>query len=243
MKPRSLIFIFSAAFAVLSIASIPFSAAISWLGVERFGVSYERAEGSIWHGTLKGAAWRDVHLGDIDVVLKPLSLFIGRASAHVDVVNSGAVNGFANVEYALDSTVTVRDAALTVQVDQMPTLLPVDGEIALSVREAKFDERGCTYLDADLQTDALTQSPNNFDWRGPILSGTASCLDGTVVIPLDGRIDKELISVAMRVQRDRTFNIRVSVNTENGLLAALLGSAGFAANNGSYELVQSGRWG
>ena len=98
-------------------------------------------------------------------------------------------------------------------------------------------------MDADLQTDALARPSNGLDWAGPVLSGTASCVDGAVLIPLTGREGSEAVSLAMTLQHDRTFNLRASVNTGNDALAFMLGAIGFSIKGDAYTLVQNGRWG
>jgi hypothetical protein len=243
VSARGLSAIFFVAFAVFITFTLPMSVVMSWLNVERLGVSYGRAVGPVWAGTVEEVAWRGVSLGDVQISFRPSALLLGRASVRVEMDGSGALAGAAIIERGMGTLFTIRDAVLTAQADQLPVLVPVSGSVALNISEATFDTGGCRSVYADLQTDALARPPAGLEWAGPILSGTASCVDGAVTIPLTGREGSEVVSLAMTLQHDRTFNLRASVNTGNDALASMLGAIGFAIKGGTYTLVQNGRWG
>ncbi len=243
MSARGLSAIFFAAFAVFITFTLPITVVVSWFNLERLGVSYGRAEGTVWAGSVENVAWRGVSLGDVQFAFRPSALLLGRASISVEVDGSGALAGGAIIERGMGKLFRVRDAVLTAQVDQLPVLVPVSGSVALNIIEATFDTGGCRSVDADLQTDALARPSNGLDWAGPVLSGTASCVEGAVLIPLTGREGSEAVSLAMTLQHDRTFNLRASVNTGNDALAFMLGAIGFSIKGDAYTLVQNGRWG
>jgi len=54
-----------AAFLVMAILLTPLRMALGWLDADRAGLSAERVEGSIWGGTLHGARFRGLPLGDV----------------------------------------------------------------------------------------------------------------------------------------------------------------------------------
>ncbi len=243
MSAKRLSAVFITVFVIFSVFTLPLSVVVSWLGVERFGISYDRAVGAFWKGALEGVVWRGVRVGDVHISFKPGALVFGRASIRVHMDGPGALAGTATIERGLGAFLAVRDVVLAAQVDQLPVIVPVSGSVALNIREATFDARGCRSVDADLQTDALSRPSAGLAWTGPVLSGSASCADGAITIPLVGRAGSEFVSVAMVVQNDRTFNLQASVSTGNDALASMLAAVGFAIEGGAYTLVQNGRWG
>ncbi len=243
MSARFLTALFLSTFVLLSIVQVPMSAAISWMNVDRYGVSYGQVKGSIWSGSLTDVAWRGVRVGDVQITLKPLALLLGRAAARVEIENAGAVEGSLNIARGVTSTISIEDTEISVLVDDMPMILPIRGAAKFTVREAIFDAQGCKNLVADLQTDAMRQSTVGFDWRAPVLSGSAQCVDGKVVLPLEGGEGAERVSVVVEIQRNGLFTIDAEVNTEDDSLAAMLGVVGFSMSDGAYTLSQEGRWG
>lgn len=243
MSRRFLVSLFLLSFGLLSLIQIPMSAVTAWLSVDRYGVSLGRASGSIWNGSIKDVVWRGVRVGDVQITLKPLLLLRGQAAARVEIDNVGAVKGTINIASGLSSTISIEDTQITVLVDRMPVIVPIRGSASFTVREAIFNSQGCERLVADMQTNALTKSSTGSDWRGPILSGSAHCVDGRMVLPIEGGNESERIAVVMEIQNDGLFTIDAEVNTNNESLATMLGVVGFSMRDGAYTLSQEGRWG
>src|SRR5690606_15922433 len=95
--------------------------------------------------------------------------------------------------------------------------------------------------DAAVETNALTRRPGGLDWNGPVLTGHASCQDGTLTIPLQGGEGPERIVTSLALRRDLSFAVEVLVRTEASNIALALPAFGFQKENGAYVLRQSGR--
>lgn len=60
-------------------ATLPLRVAVGWAGLADLGLSAREVRGSIWSGSLEGAAFGSVALGDLDARLRALPLLVGQA--------------------------------------------------------------------------------------------------------------------------------------------------------------------
>ncbi|WP_334164682.1 hypothetical protein [Phenylobacterium sp.] len=60
-----LLAVFGAAFLVMAILFTPLRMALGWLDAGEAGLSAERIDGTVWGGTLHGASYRGLPLGDV----------------------------------------------------------------------------------------------------------------------------------------------------------------------------------
>lgn len=63
--------------AVAAAWTFPLQLALDVAGPDRQGMSWREAEGTIWSGTLRGARWQGLAMGDVHVALSPASLIAG----------------------------------------------------------------------------------------------------------------------------------------------------------------------
>lgn len=69
-----LLAVFGAAFLLMAVVFTPLRMALGWLDAEQAGLAAEGVEGTIWGGTLHGASFRGLPLGDVQA---RLDLFAG----------------------------------------------------------------------------------------------------------------------------------------------------------------------
>jgi general secretion pathway protein N len=240
MSSRRLAGLFAAVFFVVLIARVPLSAVAPALGLEARGVSYARAEGGIWQGRFVGLSWRGRHYGDAEISTKPLWLLLGQLKA--DVTLTGVANGHGQVTVWPNGSMAFTDASLTTDVAMLPVLLPMQGNISFDVRRAAFGRGGCRTVDADVHTNALVDRPAGLSWQGPVLSGTATCHQGVLVVPLIGGSGQETVAVTMQIAGDGTFVAKIATRTADEAVKGVLAAVGFTAEDGTMTFTQNGRW-
>ena len=70
MTMSRLIAVFAVASFIFTAASVPFSAIVGLFELDRVGISYARAEGTLWRGHLSDVYWRDAPVGQ--VMIRPV---------------------------------------------------------------------------------------------------------------------------------------------------------------------------
>jgi len=242
MSPRVLALIFCAAFFPALLSQTPLSAMIGLFDIGKAGISYSRAEGTLWNGRLSRVAWRGRVLGDATVAVNPMTLLLARLDADVAVTGGQGAQGRGQITLWPTGSIALRDVTVDADVALLPIMLPVKGSISASVRHADFGRNGCRAVDAEVRTDALRERPAGIDWRGPVLSGRAHCRDGVLVLPIAGGEGSETIAVTMRASGDGTFNVDVDARTDDQTVKSVLSALGFTAAGDAMILAQSGHW-
>ncbi len=240
MSSRRLAGLFIVVFFIVLIARVPLAAVAPLFGLEARGISYARAEGGVWRGRLVGLNWRGRDYGDVEVSAKPLWLLLGQLKA--DVTLTGVASGHGRIAVWPNGSMTFTDVSLTTDVAALPVLLPVQGNISIDVRRAAFNRTGCRTVDADVHTNALVDRPAGLSWQGPVLSGTATCSAGVLVVPLIGGSGDETVTVTMQIAGDGTFIAKIATRTADEAVKSVLSAVGFTPEDGTMTFTQNGRW-
>lgn len=240
MSNRRLIILFTAVFAAVLLAQAPLAAVMPLMGLADRGLTYTRAEGSVWQGRIVGLGWRGRNFGNTEVSVRPLWLLLGQLRA--DVTLSGAAKGHGRIVAWPNGSLALSDVSLTADVALFPVVLPVQGNLAIDVRRADFSHAGCRTVDADVRTNALVDRPAGLAWQGPVLSGTATCHDGVLMVPLAGGVGDETVAITMQIAGDGTFNAKVAARTADQAVMSMLSAVGFTAEGGAMTFIQNGRW-
>jgi general secretion pathway protein N len=85
--------ILAAGFILALVLTLPLRVAIGWTGLEERGLSAGEVTGSVWSGSLLGARFGEVALGDVDARLRALPLLVGRARLDVGRKGGGVAGG------------------------------------------------------------------------------------------------------------------------------------------------------
>jgi len=242
MSARTLAVIFAVCFLVLAAVSLPLSAVVATLGFESRGITYSRAEGTLWSGRIHGLAWRGRDLGDAALTVNPLALLLARVDARITLEGRAGVTGAAHFTLWPNGSLSVRNASLSADVAALPIVLPLTGSLRVEIAHADFARRGCRAVDANLQTNALVNRPAGLNWQGPILSGTARCENGTLTLPLTGGGGAEQVTVTMSLAGDGSFHVQTQARTADEAVKRALSLAGFTDVDGAMTLIQTGRW-
>jgi hypothetical protein len=242
MTRRHTALLFGASLVVFLAATLPLSLALPMLNLVARGLTYDRADGTIWRGEVQGLRWRGHDLGNAHISVRAVALLAGRLSLNVGLDGRGAVQGAGLVSIAPTGTIRLADVAVTADVARLPVILPVTGKIALTIDDAVITNTGCEHIAGSVGTDALVHRPAGVTWSGPVLNGALACRDGALQVPLKGESADGTIDLAMRVARDGTFGIDIRARTSNQSITGLLSTVGFVDAGGTMILTQKGRW-
>ena len=240
INARRLGLLFATVFVAVLLARAPLSAVVTLFGLAERGISYTRAEGGVWQGRIIGLSWRGRNLGDAEVSVSPLRLLLGQLRA--DVALNGIATGGGQVTVWPNGSVALTDVSVVTDVAMLPVLLPLHGNVTLDVRSAAFGRTGCSAVDADVRTNALVDRPAGLAWQGPVLSGTATCRAGVLVVPLVGGAGDETVAVTMQIAGDGTFINKIAARTADEAVKGILTAVGFTAEDGAMTFTQNGRW-
>lgn len=240
MTAARLTILFAVCFAVTVIVTLPLSAVLRAANVEARGLSFSRASGTVWNGRIEGLRWRGHDLGAAQLAAQPWALFLGRLAADV-ALDGGVMAGGGSIALK-PGGVAIDDLTLSANVADLPVLLPLSGKVAIELAHADVGADGCRRIDGAVHTDALVNRPAGLAWSGPELSGPMTCSGGAVVIPLKGDTGAESIAVAMTLERDGSFGLRVEARTPNAAVVSILSAVGFVESGGVMTLTQRGRW-
>jgi len=236
MRLRSLLLIFVAAFLVLLVARLPLSVVLARAVPAGGPLAYGGVEGTVWDGHVRNVRLRGVPLGDADLALSPLSLVT--LSPSLDWrLGGGAVTGRGELAVGLaDRTIRVRDTDIAADLDRLPTMVPLSGVFAASVRTFEWQGRACRAADVDLRTSALNRNPMGLDWQGPTLTGQAACNAGNLIVSLAGKDASSDLDLKGTVTPEMTYALDVVLKTDNRDLRRSLAGMGFAQGKDGFTI-------
>ncbi|MFN3228473.1 MAG: type II secretion system protein N [Asticcacaulis sp.] len=200
-----------------AIATIPLRLVLGDAATQA-GVSAHAVEGTLWSGTLRGAAFRGVPLGDLRLRTHVWPLLTGQWQVSLQS-DAGPLRR---------ATVGVSGKALSLR--QVEGRVPVSflvpganwpGGLSLSNVALERDKAGtCVSASGTARWDALET------WGGPALSGTLRCEGGQVVLPMAGSAD--MATVKARLSLSPAAQARLQVEAEShspamSTAAALMG--------------------
>lgn len=221
------------------IAMMPIGYPLRLAGLERSGVSYATAEGTIMSSRISGVEMAGQPIGDVLLDLRIWSLLSGRLSydvqwggpsgrgaGQVSVVPTGqlelgrlnaeqniaALEGLMNAVRDVGGTVRIRNGALSVGQDRC--------------------ESGSANISSDILTLAAQPYGRNF---GDIV-GTLSCQDGAFVVDLESQSDSgDTFDVLARAELSGVSEVTAEVRTNDPELAIVLGQLEFENEDGVWR--------
>ena len=236
-----LIAVFAVASFVFTAASVPFSAIVGLFELDRVGISYARAEGTLWRGHLSDVYWRDAPVGQ--VMIRPvLSALLSGKFSLAFVVDGRVVEAEGKIVWGLFSQFRIQDVRLSADLAALPVFIKLGGRLDLALTEIEFGAGGCKLGKGRLHTDALTHSLAGLAWSGPALTGEIRCDDGVLILPLSGGDAAQDARLLMQVKPDHKFDVRVDVDILDPVMTQLLPQFGFYREGGTLVLKQEGRW-
>ena len=238
---RRLVAVFLVVFLAVLIFRFPLSAALGLAGAGAQGLSYTRAEGTVWNGTLHDAAFGPYPLGRVQVSLKALPLFWGTAALEWDVSRPG-LNGTGTLARTLGGTLRIGDAKLSLDLSTAPTLVPMRGSLWAEVDKLAIGTDGCREAAGYLSTDGTIEGLDRAQWDMPRLEGPVSCADSALRLPLAGQGPENAVAAEVRVGPDLRYVVNVRIETVDPDVQNALLMLGFSGDAPVYELTQQGVW-
>jgi len=223
------------------LALAPLGAALAWAGADRWGLSAEAAEGTIWSGRLRGARIGGLPLGEVELGLAPLSLLSGAwrldATAH-----DGAFTGRAAL-IAAGGSVGVEDAHGEAPLNLFRAPLPLSGLLRFEGVTVRFREGRCVFASGRVQTSGLRGPSGLLGEAAPTLSGEAACRDGALLLPLEGAGPAGEFALHLSLEGDGRYRAEARMVAADPALEAGLRLAGFTSEGRAQVRAEAGRLG
>ena len=200
-------------------------------------LSYQRIDGTIWAGTVRGASVNGFRLGDVSFTLRPSALFTGALKVDVEA-SGGSVTGGGEIGVRIDGRAfSLRDVAVDVDLGAIDryTLfgLPYEGSARASVRRFEWGRAGCVAADASFWTDALNAAAKRLTGDGVELSGPIRCDGDRVALKLGGENAYGDATIDVAVSADLTYELAASVLPKKAEARRSLELLGFEADGQS----------
>ncbi len=232
---RGRIACFAVLFVLALVATLPLRVAAGWLGLDERGLAARMATGSVWSGRLSEAQLGRVPLGDLAARLRALPLLTG--SARVVLARPGELDSFDGALSVSPGGFGVDGMTGRLRVAALFAPLPISA-IELEGVSAGFTGGQCRRAEGQVRAMlageiAGLSLPSGF-------TGTATCADDAVLIPLASQTGMERL--ALRLFADGRYRIDLNVRPTNETMRAALSAAGFTAGEGGFTRHVDGRF-
>ncbi len=236
MSTRRLALMFAVALVMLLVALFPLRLALGVMGAHSMGLSAASVRGPVWSGTLAGATFGGVRLGDVKAGLDPLGLFRGggrvwfRAVGPIEargVLRSGAaVFGVERLDAVLPSSLLVAGA-------------PVEGRLQLTGVTAVFRHGDCRQAGGKVRLSDVAFGPVG----GLALQGEVRCEGRRLLLPLEGQGQGVALRLRFTVDGQGRYEAESLIRSSDANLAAAGEVAGLERTLEGYRRLDRGRLG
>lgn len=221
---------------VALIALLPLRLALGWFGLAEQGLTARAVRGSLWTGTIEGARFGDIALGDLSARVAPLPLIVGQARIALEgagedgAARFGGTIGVSRHAIALDgmtATLPVGNAFAPVPV----TTLALDG-VRLRFADDRCDRASGgvrALLTGDVAGQAIPAS----------MRGTPRCDGAALLLPLASAGGDAAL---LRIWPDGRYRAELTLAAGDPAAAARLQASGFAETPRGMQLAIDGRF-
>ncbi|MEM6625995.1 MAG: type II secretion system protein N [Pseudomonadota bacterium] len=201
-------------------------------------VTYERASGTVWRGTMTGVSAGGQDIGRIGLKAKPLSLLRGGLRYSGDVVGPAAT-GRGDVKLGFGRSIYIQDVIADVRLHALESLDPrlrtAPSSLSLSIRTLALNaDMSCKAADGTLTTDLLTAVGAQWSWSGPKMDGEISCNNGLLQVTLRSQPGPDLVSADGQLGANGSFSAAARVTTTDTRLVSALETLRFRYQDGDY---------
>ncbi len=229
--------LFAILFGLALVVLLPMRLALEAAGLDSNGLSARRAVGTVWAGRLDDAHFGELALGDVRAGVSPLPLLIGRTAITLSGRAPGTdkplagVLGVSRGRFSLDAV----SAAVSARKAFGP--LPLS-RLELEEVSVRFD--GAVCVQASGRVRAVLSGGIGVVALPAMMSGTARCEGGRLVLPLAGQAATE--AVTLRISGDGSYRAELLVQPGESLSAQQLALAGFQPAPGGYAFSVGGHF-
>ena len=223
MRRLLLLLVFIGVFVVTLAANAPLSFILKQSGIVQQGVSWQQARGTALHGQVTGLAVREEAVGAVQGDYSLVRMVQGQPG-HL-LRWSGPMGQGSALATLSGSSIKIRKgrAAVTFDATRISSLFPAqDVSLRLSNVSIDANAEGCKSASGDVTTDALSRVSAVYGANWPDLDGALSCVDGEIVVSVEGRAaDGTRISAKSSLQGNGRLELwDVPENQTNALLLA-----------------------
>ena len=194
-------------------------------------VSYQRLEGRIWRGRIKGLVAADQRLGDVAFTIRALPLLLGNVETQLSLTGGVATGGGVVSVNVVSRSLELQDATADFNLNAIDryTLfgLPYQGYARASVRRLVWNKTGCASADGSFWTDALNAAATRVTGDGIELSGPARCEGDALMLLLDGVNAYGDATIEIAVSPDLTYALSAAVTPKRSEARRSLELLGF----------------
>lgn len=233
-----------AVFAVaLAAGAAAFAPAQAFLQSSDEGLSFARANGTIWDATLTRARIGQFEAGDIAMKVSAGDLLFGRLVADVDM-SGRDISGSARLQLGMDGERRLTAEELVLQGLPVNETLRLAGETRLRNFDLVLGSDACISARGVLESDTLMRSGEVLGVNGPMMSGVAACHGPVGRLVMNGERDGESAQLVLDLSNSGAAQWSVLYRTESPDVAIRLAALGlqFQSENGSYEKRGAARW-
>lgn len=218
-------------------ALLPMRLALGVAGLESTGLSARRVAGTIWAGQLEDAHFGEFVLGDVRADVSPLPLLAGRTGIRLAGRAPGSDAPLAGVVGVSRGSLSLEAVSAAVSARRAFAPLPLS---RLGLEEVSVRFNGAVCAQASGRVRALLSGGVGAVALPAMMSGTARCEGGRLVLPLAGQAGTE--AVTLRISGDGAYRAELVVQPGESLSAEQLALAGFQPVAGGYGLSLGGHF-
>lgn len=239
MSGRRLALAFFGALVLMLIVALPLKLALDWTNAEARGLTAERASGTIWSGTLHGAALGGLRLGDVGLALDPLGLVLGGGRFRFGLDAPLKAKGVVQFR---GSGFGISDVDLSGPTATLAGGLPFTGWIRLEGLSAEFRAGDCRRAGGRVSIERIAIGTGVM-LSSLVLAGVPACRDGVWIAPLAGQAPGVNVEADLRIEPQGRYRLHTRVRTTNPTYEAAMGLAGFERNLDGFSRTDQGRLG
>lgn len=234
--------IFLIALILAAVFLTPLDFVLKQTGLNQAGVGWANVEGNILKGRINGLYVQSQPIGDVRLTLRPMSLLSGKAT--YDITWSGLGGRGSGTVSASSSALELSDVRGQQSVQALEGLAPpvraIGGNIRLTGGAATLTRAGCEYGAGELSTDTLSRAAQQYGKTFNDLSGPISCVDGMVVVNMDGTGDMgDRITIAASATPTGSTSFAATVTTSDRDLTFLLPRLGFERRGDDWQYINN----
>ena len=199
--------------------------------------------GTVWNGKVTDAAANGVPLGEVRIGAHPWPTLIGEPAGSVAVAGPRGT-GTANVR-AAGQAVALTSIDAVIPADPYGLTGPfgasVTGTVAVQGSATLSPTGKCREADLVIETNVLQDAGARIGQPGPVLTGPATCEDGTLVARLTGRADSADAAAFVRL-RPGAYVTELTLTPADPRAGAVLPRYGFRRTPEGYTLTTRGTY-
>lgn len=205
--------------------------------------TYARAQGTIWQARFEQVQLGPYSVDELNWRLSFWGLVQGKAVADV-LFSGGDIEG--DVQLLANWGGDRRIVAPRISIEGAPigAGLNLEGTTSGQGVDIFFDAGRCAAAAGAVQSDILARNEAALRWRGPPMSGAASCEGEDAIIAMAGSGTTESVRVLVRLHGDGRAQWRAAMAGAKPEMMAVLAAAGFSADPQSGVQAAGGemRW-